>query len=154
MKLATLAALGFVAAFSGCVAESGESPDDIEVRATQAALSASPRSDLWRLYAQARFDAVKGATAVTLDTRDPFATPDPRILEDRYLAVFVYRDRGDGIRDALAMLRGTQIGPGGGCIHFEAPAAVGDRLFISAVVKLAGDKGAVVGVVPDGTTVF
>lgn len=153
MKTPKLAAAVLVAIVTGCAVQS-EPTDDIELRASQAALSRAPSVDLWRLFANATFDAVKGKSAVQLDTRDPIAAPDPKILDDRYLAVFVYRERADGVRELLITLRNDQIGPGGGCIHFDAPAWRGDRLFIGAVLKLAGADRAVVGVVPEGTIVF
>jgi len=140
-------------ALSSCAVESSDRTDDDLVRASEAALSsAAPSKDgRWTLYANAMYDATTDLTVVNLDTRNP--TSDPRIITDRFIAVMVYRDRGDGVREAIATLRGEQIGPGGGCIHFRVSAHAGDRLLIGAVVKLAGIEGATIAIVPDGTIV-
>jgi len=153
MSNANIVAIVLAVALSGCAVQSSEPADDDLVRASQAALSSSARHDLWTLYARAQYDATTDVTNVTLDTRDPLAEADPRILTDRFVAVMVYRLRGDGVRDLLATLRGEQIGPGGGCIHFKVRARAGERLLIGAVVKLTGVEGAQLAAVPDGTIV-
>lgn len=151
MKKPTLGVIVLAAVLSGCAAETSEGPVDEDLaRASEAALSASSRHDLWKLSARAVYDASNDTTAITLDTRDP---TDPRILTDRFIAVMVYRDRGNGVREALATLRANQIGPGGGCIHFQVPAKTGELLFIGAVIKLTGMQGAQLGAVPDGVVV-
>lgn len=153
MRKALLMAIAI--ALSGCTVESSDRTEDDLVRASEAALSSasssSPRRDLWTLYANAVYDATTDITTVNLDTRNP--PSDPRIITDRFIAITVYRERGDGAREAIAALRAEEIGPGGGCIHFKVSAHAGERLLIGAVVKLAGIQGATIAVVPGGTIV-
>jgi len=154
MKLMRKALLAVIAlTLAGCAVDSGDRTEDDLVRASEAALSSSPspKKEYWTLYANATYDATTEITTVNLDTRNPAS--DPRILEDRFVAITVYRERGTGAREAIAILRGEEIGPGGGCIHFRVNAHAGDRLLIGAVVKLAGIEGATIAVVPGGTIV-
>lgn len=160
-------ACALVMAGSGCAVgaidgEQQEAERDL-VAESQAALSGSSSSSVpkgaTQLYARATFDVNLGVTMVDVATSpiptlgnvpslDPHAPPRN---QDKFLVLMVYVDRA-GRRDLLRVLGRAQIGPGGGCIHFNIVAAEGDRLFIGGVVRLNGDKPTV-GIVPAPITV-
>ena len=139
-------------ASAGCAAEvpdSEEAEPDL-VSDSHAALSgASTPKGAAQLYARATFDPNLGVTMVDVATTSlpnigTVPTTDPH-NSDEFTVVMVYVER-DGRRDVLRVLGKNQIGPGGGCIHFNIVAGVGDRLFIGGVVRINGKKGATVGV--------
>lgn len=139
---------------TGCAVDATDPAEQSEadlVTESQSALSgASKPKGVTPLYARATFDRNLGVTMVDVATsqipaiqtppdHDPHATPYD---DDRFVTVMVYIDRA-GRRDVLRVLGKKQIGPGGGCIHFNIVAGVGDRLFIGGVVKLGGGNASV-----------
>lgn len=137
---------------AGCaVAPDDEVANEDElVRSAHAALSSSNPTGLAPLQVRATFDPALGKTMVDLTSNAfPQAPTDPDPHDgDRFLAVLVYVDRADGRRDLVRVLTQNDyygpngIGPGGGCIHFNVPARVGDRLFVGGIVRLEDERNA------------
>lgn len=158
----SLAAFAMALSLSSCAVgaidgETEATESDL-VSASHAALSGSSMpAGAVRLYARATLDPALGTVMVDVATsplanigNTPIGNPH---TDDQFQVVMVYIDRADGRRDVLRVLGKNQIGPGGGCIHFNVVAKLGDRLFIGGVVKLAGTKGAKVGIAPTTTVV-
>lgn len=145
-------AVGSIGSIGCAVAPEDESVanEDELVRSAHAALSTSNPTGVAPLQIRATYDPALGKTMVDL-TSNAFpqapTDPDPHD-DDRFLAVLVYVDRTDGRRDLVRVLTQKDyygpngIGPGGGCIHFNVPAAIGDRLFVGGIVKLEGETRA------------
>ncbi len=154
-------ALAMVVGVSGCAADTSDdtsSEPDLVGQSHAALSSASTPKGAVPLYARATLDPVLGTVMVDVATTPlvPVGAPpsnDPH-TDDAFKVVMVYIDRADGKRDVLRVLAGKQIGPGGGCIHFNVVAGVGDRLFLGGVVELEGTKGARVGIAPTVTVVL
>lgn len=97
----------------------------------------------YEIFARATYDANLDKVMVDLATTDippidTAPTHDPHIASDRFFNVRVRLIGTDGSARLITVLGGVQIGPGGGCIHFNVPAAVGDTLQIDSIVRIGG----------------
>lgn len=154
-------ALAIVVGSAGCAVDASEEPTsepDLVGQSHAALSSKSTPKGAVQLYARATLDPALGTVMVDVATTPlvPVGTPpsnDPH-TDDAFRVVMVYIDRANGARDVLRVLAGNQIGPGGGCIHFNVVANVGDRLYVGGVVELEGSKGAKVGIAPTVTVVL
>ena len=134
----------------GAIDREAEAEPDLFAESQAALSGASTPKGAQTLWARATFDPNLGTTMVDLATSPipnlgNVPTPDPHLAphdQDRFVTVMVYADRA-GRRDVIRVLGKHQIGPGGGCIHFNIVAGVGDRLFIGGVVKLGGGSATV-----------
>lgn len=150
-------AFALVVGSSGCAVgaiDDEQAERDLVAESASALSGASTPKGVVTLYARATYDKKLGTTMVDVATsqipilgnvpdQDPHATPHD---QDEFVTVLVYVDR-KGRRDVLRVLGRSQIGPGGGCIHFNIVARAGDELFIGGVVKIGGGSASV-GLVP------
>jgi len=132
---------------SGCAVPADDGGD--EIASTESALRTT-----YPVYGRATYDANLGATMVDIATTqippiDVAPDHDPHISSDQFFNVRVRLVGADGTARIATALGGAQIGPGGGCIHFNVPGAVsGDTLFVDTVVRIgtaaprAGHSGA------------
>jgi hypothetical protein len=159
-SLSKFLVVAFLVSSAGCAAAPEQDDERDLVAEAQSALLGKKDIEIFHpLEVRATFDPQLGRTMVDL-TSNAFpqqpGDPDPHDGDD-FLAVLVYVDRSNGVRDLLTVLTRqdyygrNQIGPGGGCIHFSVPAAVGDRLAIGAVVKLEGENRARIAAAPATT---
>lgn len=123
---------------AGCAATVDE--DDETIATSESALHGS---FTYTIFARATYDANLDKVMVDLATTDippidTAPTHDPHISTDRFFNVRVREIAPDGSARIMTVLGGLQIGPGGGCIHFSVPAAVGDTLQIDSIVRVGG----------------
>jgi hypothetical protein len=145
--LATCALLASLAMGSGgCAASAADQSGEQEaIQQTHEALSLKPKG-IYPLSAEATA-LPDGRTIIDVALTPipvPVESTDEPELHDSgsFQVVLVYIDHADGTRDAINAFAGNalnQIGPGGGCIHVFVNAVAGDRLFIGATVKVAGE---------------
>jgi hypothetical protein len=151
LRLSVVAALAIGTA--GCAVESSappspESEEDLVAQSHAALSGASIPKGVVTLYARATRDSNMG-TMVDVATTPlvPIGTPPTNNPHngDEFVTVMVYADRPGKGRDVLRVLGRHQIGPGGGCIHFNIVAPPGTTLYIGGVVKLGGLNPARIG---------
>jgi hypothetical protein len=139
---------------AGCAVEaretnSPESEEDLIAQSHAALSGASTPVGAVQLYARATHDSNLG-TMVDVATTPlaPIGTPpsvDPH-NGDQFVTIMVYVDAPGKKRDVLRVIGRSQIGPGGGCIHFNIVATPGTVLYIGGVVKLDGQPAASIGI--------
>lgn len=159
MLRCALAAVSIVV--TACASPAAEPDESLTGTAHAALSSASATKSAYTLHARATYDAALGVTMIDVATtplQQRPSDPDPH-NSDEFIVAIVYLDPPAGPRRVLRVLTradfagSDQIGPGGGCIHFRLPAAVGDRLAIGGVVQLEGDPRARVAAAPLTTVV-
>lgn len=141
--LQMLTKLGFVcllAGATGCAMNAGEESEPAPLGQSQEAISlASKPKGSTQLWVRATYDAQLGQTMVDVATS---SVPPIEVAPDHdphngdmFLSVQAFTFR-EGRRVNLATLSGRAVGPGGGCIHFSVPAAVGEQIYVGGLVRL------------------
>lgn len=128
-------ACGIAITMAGC-AVSSETDEEIAQNASELKIT-------YQVFGRATYDAQLNEVMVDLATTeippiDIEPSHDPHISTDQFFNVRVRRIGTDGTARIISVVGGTSIGPGGGCIHFSVPAAIGDTLAIDGVVRIGG----------------